>query len=74
VSHPNAGIYCLTPAAGISPSDRPAVVSVDWDSTAPPEGNGVAMRVRGILYVGRGAKPPNPSEGWGVHVAAQREH
>jgi hypothetical protein len=52
VSHPNPGIYCLTPAAGISPSDRPAVVSVDWDSTASPEGNGVAMRVLSFCPAG----------------------
>ena len=52
MSHPNPGIYCLTPAAGISPSDRPAVVSVDWDSTAPPEGNGVAMRVLSFCPAG----------------------
>jgi hypothetical protein len=52
VSHPNPGIYCLTPAAGISPSDRPAVVSVNWDSTTPPEGNGVAMRVLSFCPAG----------------------
>jgi hypothetical protein len=52
VSHPNPGIYCLTPAAGISPSDRPAVVSFDWDSTASPEGNGVAMRVLSFCPAG----------------------
>ncbi len=52
VSHPNPGIYCLTPAAGISPSDRPAVVSVDWDTTTSPEGNGVAMRVLSFCPAG----------------------
>jgi hypothetical protein len=52
VSHPNPGIYCLTPAAGISPADRPSVVSVDWDTTTSPEGNGVAMRTLSFCPAG----------------------
>ncbi len=40
---PSGGVYCLTPASGISPQSLPAVVSVDHRSTASPQGNAVAM-------------------------------
>ena len=30
VSHPDTGVYCLTPAAGIDPTLAPAVVSPEW--------------------------------------------
>lgn len=30
VSHPETGVYCLTPAAGIDPTLAPAVVSPEW--------------------------------------------
>jgi hypothetical protein len=43
VERPATGIYCLTPVDGISVSNRPAVVSVDWSGTADPEGDGSAM-------------------------------
>ena len=29
-SHPDTGVYCLTPAAGIDPTLAPAVVSPEW--------------------------------------------
>lgn len=42
VSRNSAGSYCLTPAGGVDPATRPAVVSVDWQSTSSPEGNATA--------------------------------
>ena len=42
VSRISTGSYCLTPAAGVNPATRPAVVSVDWQSTSSPEGNATA--------------------------------
>ena len=36
------GNYCLTPVSGVNPANRPAVVSVDWQTTASPEGNATA--------------------------------
>ncbi len=30
VTHPETGVYCLTPAAGIDPTLAPAVVSPEW--------------------------------------------
>jgi len=30
VSHPDTGVYCLTPAAGIDPTLMPCVVSPEW--------------------------------------------
>jgi hypothetical protein len=42
VSRSSTGSYCLTPAGGIDPATRPAVVSVDWQSTSSPEGNATA--------------------------------
>jgi hypothetical protein len=30
VSHPETGVYCLTPGAGIDPTLAPAVVSPEW--------------------------------------------
>lgn len=42
VSRNSAGSYCLTPAGGVDPATRPAVVSVDWQSTSAPEGNATA--------------------------------
>jgi hypothetical protein len=46
VSRPQTGVYCLTPAAGIAPDSLPSVVSVDWYSSTPPEGDGSAMTTR----------------------------
>jgi hypothetical protein len=43
VERPVIGIYCLTPAAGISATNRPAFVSVDWAGTVNPEGDASAM-------------------------------
>ena len=42
VSRTSPGSYCLTPAGGVDPATRPAVVSVDWQSTSAPEGNATA--------------------------------
>ena len=42
VSHISTGSYCLT-ATGISSATRPAIVSVDWTSTASPEGEAIVM-------------------------------
>ena len=36
------GTYCLTPASGVDPARRPAVVTVDWQATRAPEGNAAA--------------------------------
>lgn len=30
ITSPSTGLYCLTPAAGISPATSPLIVSVDW--------------------------------------------
>ena len=43
MNSPGTGVYCLTPASGIDPQALPAVVSVDWSTTAAPEGNASAM-------------------------------
>jgi len=43
VSRASDGTYCLTPASGIDPANRPAVASVEWQSTSHPEGNAAAM-------------------------------
>jgi hypothetical protein len=43
VSRPATGIYCLTPVAGIDAQNLPAVVSVEWQNTANPEGNASAI-------------------------------
>jgi hypothetical protein len=42
VSRLHIGSYCLTPASGVDPATRPAVVSVDWQSTPSHEGNATA--------------------------------
>lgn len=38
----DTGDYCLT-APGLSSAGNPAVVSVEWYTTSPPEGNAAAM-------------------------------
>ena len=48
VTHPSVGLYCLTPPAGVSASNRPWVVTVDWNTTADPEGNATALFIDGL--------------------------
>jgi len=43
VSRPRTGVYCLTPAAGISEASRPSVTSVHFLQTEFPPGNATAM-------------------------------
>lgn len=42
VTRPGPGAYCVT-APGISSADVPIAVTVDWDTTANPEGDAAAM-------------------------------
>ncbi|MDQ6822409.1 MAG: hypothetical protein M3076_19090 [Actinomycetota bacterium] len=41
VSSPAIGFYCLTPAAGISPAQSPAVATADWNLS--PDGPSMAL-------------------------------
>ena len=45
VSRLDVGVYCLTAAAGITSTNRPAVVSVDWSSSGDPEGDASVMHM-----------------------------
>jgi hypothetical protein len=42
VTHPSLGIYCVT-APGVDPAAVAPAVTVEWGSTASPEGNASAM-------------------------------
>jgi hypothetical protein len=34
VTRPSVGVYCLTPPAGVSPSNTPAYVTVEWGESS----------------------------------------
>jgi hypothetical protein len=42
VTRPSTGLYCLA-APGLSPSTTPVSVTTDWELTAEPQGNAIAM-------------------------------
>jgi hypothetical protein len=33
VARPSTGIYCITPPAGISAADTPAIISIEWGNS-----------------------------------------
>jgi Collagen triple helix repeat (20 copies) len=56
VSRPSVGLYCLTPVAGVSPGNRPAVASVDFFLTPFPQGDASAIT---SIFFGPAGCPDN---------------